>query len=306
MRKCYQFAAQFDDYSYFHCIANATRKHHQSDRVSFDDRDKDYLLGLLKRLEKLYAGIEVLQYCVMGTHVHIVLAANNKLKISRKEVKELYEEYHRGNHEMDARSEFCYRYRLRLNDVSQFMRDFQWTSATHFNSIRRIAGKHRFGSIWNPKFNCGQLEGGKAVRQCSLYVAMNPVRANLVLKAETYKWSSWGERKMSGKHPHQRALKKYFSRNKFDERNYTDMIAMFGEKIESLEAAHAKKREDRKYKYSKHERKYLNENPIWHEKKFIGDKEFCKKMRGLGSNSTGSNTAAEACGQSPGLSPPLT
>jgi len=76
MRKCYQISAHINDYSYFHCIANATRKHHQSDLVRFDNRDKDYLLGLLNRL-----------------------------------------------------------YKKRLNDVSQFMRDFQWHSATHLKSI---------------------------------------------------------------------------------------------------------------------------------------------------------------------------
>jgi len=76
MRKRYELASKIDEYSYFHCIANATRKHHQEDSISFDERDKDYLLALLKRLEKLYAGIEVLQYVIMGTHTHLVLAQN--------------------------------------------------------------------------------------------------------------------------------------------------------------------------------------------------------------------------------------
>ena len=88
MRKRYELSSKINDYSYFHCIANATRKQHQSDEVSFDERDKDYLLGLIHRLEKLYAGVEVLQYCVMGTHTHLVLAVNNKLEITRKEVKD--------------------------------------------------------------------------------------------------------------------------------------------------------------------------------------------------------------------------
>ena len=280
MRKQYKLSAEIDEYSYFHCIANATRKHHQSDQVSFDERDKNYLLSLLQRLEKLYAGIEVLQYCIMGTHVHLVLGQNNKMDISRKEVKELYEEFHNGLHDMDARSDQCFSYRKRLNDISCFMRDFQWYSATHFNAIRRIAGKLRFGSIWDPKFNCGLLEGGKAVRQCSLYVAMNPVRANLVIKAEVYKWSSWGERKLSGKDPHERALKKYFVRYNDGERTYNVMIELFGKKIDNLEAAQARKREQFSHKYSKHEQKYLKENPLWHEKKFIGSKKFCQEMRG--------------------------
>ena len=280
MRKRYKLSSEIAECSYFHCIANATRKQHESDEVSFDDRDKDYLLALLKRLEKLYAGIEVLQYVIMGTHIHLILCQKNKLEISRKKVKELYEEFHNGRHDMDARSDFCFRYQKRLNDISCFMHDLQWYSATHFNAIRHIAGKLRFGSIWNPKFNSGLLEGGKAVRQCSLYVAMNPVRANLTVKAESYKWSSWGERALSGKDPHKRALKKYFSRFKYDERNYTQMLKSFGEEIEALEAAHAKKREISTHKYSKHETKYLAENPLWHAKKFIGSKEFCTEMRG--------------------------
>jgi len=291
MRKRYELSSKINDYSYFHCIANATRKHHEEDQVSFDDRDKDYLLALLKRLEKLYAGIDVLQYVIMGTHIHLVLGQNNHLEISRKEVKELYEEFHNGRHDMDARSDFCYRYRKRLNDISCFMHDLQWHSATHFNAIRRIAGKHRFGSIWNPKFNCGLLEGGKAVRQCSLYVAMNPVRANLTIKAECYKWSSWGERKLSGKDPHQRALKKYFSRFKYDERTYTDMIKQFGDRIEHLEVAYAIKMKKVTHIYSDHEKKYLNENLLWSCTKFIGSKEFRAEMRGLSPPVTDSEMA---------------
>jgi len=281
MRGRYRLSFESNDYSYFHCIANATRKHHQSDKVSFDDRDKDYLLGLLQRLEKLYAGVEVLQYVILGTHIHLVLCQKNKLKISRAEVKERYDEYHQGRHIMDARSGFCYRFRDRLNDISCFMHDYLWMSSTHFNGIRRIAGKHRFGSIWNPKFNSGLLQGGKAVNQCSLYVAMNPVRANLVCRAETYKWSSWGERKISGQDPHARSLKKYFSRFKYEERNYTDMMNKFGDKIEALEKAHALKKVKRDRKYTHHEKKYLVENPLWHKKKFIGDREFVNEARGL-------------------------
>ena len=58
MRKHYKLSSEQNDYCYFHCIANATRKHHQADQVSFNDRDKDYLLALLHRPEKLFAGIE--------------------------------------------------------------------------------------------------------------------------------------------------------------------------------------------------------------------------------------------------------
>ena len=110
---------------------------------------------------------------------------------------------------------------------------------------------------------------------------MNPVRANLVCRAEIYKWSSWGERKTTGKHPNSRALKKYFTKFKYDERTYDDMEKQFGNKIESLEKAYAIKKSKYTYTYSKHEKKYLEENPLWHEKKFIGDKTFVNECRGV-------------------------
>ena len=281
MRAQYKYSYEHNDYSYFHCIANATRKHHQSDQESFSSEDKDYLLELLHQLEKLYVGVEVLQYAIMGTHIHLVLAQNNRLKISRAEVKKLYDEYHQGKHIMDARSNFCYRYRKRLNDISFFMHDYLWTSARYLNRKRIIAGKHRFGSIWNPKHNSSLLQGGKAVRQCSLYVAMNPVRANLVCRAEVYKWSSWGERKIKGKHPHARSLKKYFSRFKGCEKSYDEMIKQFGEKIDALEEAYKRKLKNKEHEYTHREMKYLVENPIWHKSKFIGDVDFLYSARGL-------------------------
>ena len=83
-----------------------------------------------------------------------------------------------------------------------------------------------------------------------------------------------------GKDPHERALKKYFSRHAFGELNYNQMIQEYGEHIEALEYAHKQKRE-RQREYTDLEKKYLHENPLWHEKKFIGSKEFCCTARGL-------------------------
>ena len=84
-----------------------------------------------------------------------------------------------------------------------------------------------------------------------------------VCRAEIYKWSSWGERKITGQDPHARSLKKYFSRFKYEERNYTEMMQQSGDKIEALEKAHALKQIKKTHKLTHHEKKYLEENPLW-------------------------------------------
>ena len=96
---------------------------------------------------------------------------------------------------------------------------------------------------------------------------------------------------LQGKDPHERALKKYFSRFKYDERTYTDMIKQFGDNIEHLEVIHAIKMKTVTHVYSDHEKKYLNENLLWGCTKFIGSKEFRSEMRGLSPPVTDSGMA---------------
>ena len=142
------------------------------------------------------------------------------------------------------------------------MRDLQWYSATLFNNNRKINGRRKRGSLWNPRFRRCTLKGEKALFKCSLYVAMNPVRAGIVKRAEDYKWGSWGERKIrAGSHPHQAAWSKFYCGSEVGGDCFDAMERDFSEALTDLEEAFES--HGRGQKYTSHQALILNNNYFW-------------------------------------------
>jgi len=253
-----------DSVCYFQCIAHTVYRTEDGYAYALNNSDKDMLVGLMKRLEDLYlGGVEVLQYTILDNHLHIILSENKKFEIKASEMKKRYEKFHIKKKYMDARSVFCRQFIQRLNNISCFMRDLQWYSAIFFNNKRTINGHRKRGSLWNPRFRRCTLKGAKALFQCSLYVAMNPVRAGLVKHAEDYSWGSWGERKKyAGSHPHQKAWIKFYCNSELEEDCFSNMEKCFTEALSNLELAHDK--HDCKIdKYDSLQALILNNNYFW-------------------------------------------
>ena len=81
-----------DNVCYFHCIAHTVYRTESDDHYALKESDKDMILGLLKRLEILYAdGVELLQYTILDNHLHIILSENKLFEISPAEMKRRYE-----------------------------------------------------------------------------------------------------------------------------------------------------------------------------------------------------------------------
>ena len=252
-----------DDVCYFHCIAHTVYRTEDGYRFALNDSDKDELLELMKRLEKLYAGgVEVLQYTILDNHLHVILSENKQFQVRASEIKRRYEEFHNKNKLMDARSIFCHKFLQRLNDISCFMRDLQWYSATFFNNKRQINGRRKRGSLWNPRFRRCTLEGKLALLKCSLYIAMNPVRAGIVKRAEDYKWGSWGERKIGRGHPHIAVWKKYYSRRELVDDDFESMERDFAESLKGLEDAFSQ-HANTHHEYNLEQSLILENNYFW-------------------------------------------
>ena len=84
-----------DTVCYFHCIAHTFYRTEAGDHYALTESDKDMLLELMKRLERLYEdGVEVLQYTILDNHLHIILSENKEFKISASEMKKRYEIFH--------------------------------------------------------------------------------------------------------------------------------------------------------------------------------------------------------------------
>jgi hypothetical protein len=77
------------------------------------------------------------------------------------------------------------RYRKRLFDVSEFMRNVQGMYARWYNRTYK-----RRGRLWGDRFKSVLLGDERAVLECVLYVELNPVRAGLVDRPEEFEGAS--------------------------------------------------------------------------------------------------------------------
>lgn len=76
------------------------------------------------------------------------------------------------------------RLRVRMNDVSEFVKTFKETFDRTYKKDHEY-----YGSIWSGRFKSTLVEDGEYLAICRKYVYYNPVRAGIVTSAAEYRWS---------------------------------------------------------------------------------------------------------------------
>ncbi|MBF0245322.1 MAG: transposase [Planctomycetes bacterium] len=130
---------------------------------------------------------EVAGFCVMGNHYHLVVRFSERVELGRKELMKRAKLLYPNTWEAvkgwgDERFQ---RLNNRLFDVSEFVRNIQQGYTKWYN---RAVG--RSGRLWAERFRSTILEDSAAVRDCLLYVDLNPVRAGMVERPEDYEHGS--------------------------------------------------------------------------------------------------------------------
>jgi len=153
------------------------------------------LIEMLQHFSRVYF-CDVASFCVMGNHYHVVARFSKPGQVERKELEQrarlLYpSEVSRRviAHWSEERWE---RFRQRLFDVSEFMRNLQAAYARWYNRVN-----DRRGRFWADRFKSVCLQQGNAVLDCMLYVDLNPIRAGLVERPEEWRGSSVYLREMN-------------------------------------------------------------------------------------------------------------
>ncbi len=116
--------------------------------VEHDDY-RFYLDNLNEQKHRL--GVEVLAYCLMANHVHLIL---------------------RPVHEDKS--------------LSEFMRVLAARQTRYTNKL-----ESRSGTLWEGRFKCSLIDTETYLPACCRYVDLNPVRARAVDDPEDYDWSSY-------------------------------------------------------------------------------------------------------------------
>jgi putative transposase len=64
------------------CPHHITQRGNNKEKVFFDDEDRRLYLDILQRYKNKY-GIKILAYCLMGNHVHILVAPGQEMALAR-------------------------------------------------------------------------------------------------------------------------------------------------------------------------------------------------------------------------------
>ena len=189
----------------YHCISRVVDR-----RFVFEKRERE-AFRMFMRMYENFSGCQVLSYCVMSNHFHILLEVPPSAEsgIADKELlkrlsaiysesftseimKQLSTARADGNEHQVA--EIHRRFTYRMHDLSQFMKGLlirftRWFNRTH----------SRTGTLWEERFRSVIVESGIATRTIAAYIDLNPVRAGMVSDPADYRWSSYGEAIGGGK-----------------------------------------------------------------------------------------------------------
>lgn len=189
----------------YHCVSRVVDR-----RFAFDLDEKEKLRTFMRMYEN-FSGCQVLAYCLMSNHLHVLMevppmpvggltdeallkrlgAIYNEAQVTEvaRELAVARQKVAAGlGDEAVLVGRIHERFTYRMHDLSEFMKGFmqrytQWHNRTH----------KRKGHLWEDRFKSVIVEDGVAAKTMAAYIDLNPVRAGIVEYPEQYRWSSYGE-----------------------------------------------------------------------------------------------------------------
>jgi REP element-mobilizing transposase RayT len=190
---------------YYHCLSRVVDR-----RFIFEEPEKEHFLALMRECEA-FCEVQVLTYCVMSNHFHILTEVPRrpeKLPTAEEVVSKLRRlsghqdvggveqrfAMYREAQDRAGEAEYLGRFHARMWDVSAFMKLLKQRFTQWYNV--RMGRK---GTLWEDRFKSVLVEGaGQTLQAMAAYIDLNPVRAGLVGDPKDYRWSGYGEA-MAGK-----------------------------------------------------------------------------------------------------------
>jgi len=183
-----------------------------------DTEGKDLLLKLVRAYEEVI-GVEVLTFCIMDNHFHLlvrvphrpdgfdvpleVVVARLERALGRESCKLMHRNlaFWRTAKNEAAIEEWRKQQVARMFSLSEFMKAVQLRFSRWFNSRNG-----RRGTLWESRFTSVIVaEEERALRTIAAYIDLNPMRAGMVADPADYRWSGYAGA-MAGKAEARRGL----------------------------------------------------------------------------------------------------
>ena len=187
-------------------------------RYLLDGEGKDFLLKLVRAYEDV-CGVEVLTFCIMDNHFHLlvrvphrpvgfdvpldVVVARLDRALGEESARLMHRnlEFWRTTKNEAAIEEWRQRQVARMFSLSEFMKAVQLRFSRWYNLQ---AGRR--GTLWESRYTSVIVEEEeRALRTMAAYIDLNPVRAGMVPDPADYRWSGYSEA-MAGKARSRRGL----------------------------------------------------------------------------------------------------
>lgn len=170
-----------------------------------DEAAKQMFVKMLRK-QAAFCGLDVLSYCVMGNHFHLLLSVPEKIEISDAELLQRYRVLYDSERCPPSAAKpsalealladgsadgavLRERILARMGDLSVFMRELKQRFVIWYN--RKHGNK---GTIWSQRFTSVIVEPTReALSTVAAYIDLNPVRAKLVTDPAEYAFSSYGQ-----------------------------------------------------------------------------------------------------------------
>ncbi len=170
-------------------ISDETAVYHVMSRTALDgfplgDVEKDFMLDLIRRYAALYL-VEILGFCLMGNHFHLLVKMFPEYKFTDEDIKKRYVGFY-GSDRSFAYGQIP-SLREKLSNLSEFVREIKVGFTRYYN--RR---HNRRGYFWGDRFKSVIVEKGETLINCLAYIDLNPLRAGIVERPEEYRWNSIG------------------------------------------------------------------------------------------------------------------
>lgn len=183
----------------FHVVSRVVDR-----RKIFGEKEKEVFLKIIRQMES-FSGLEVLAYCLMGNHFHLIiyipprpvsiskdeLWKRMKFIYSSQKLRELKGEVEdmKKNGLDSLEQEFYERVSKRMYDLSNYVREIKLRFSKWYNRENE-----RKGTLWEERFKSLLIERNEnALMKVGAYIELNPVRAGLVDQPHEYRWCSYTE-----------------------------------------------------------------------------------------------------------------
>jgi len=186
-----------DGAGYYHCMSRIIEK-----RMILDDLEKEKLLKLMRALAS-FGGLDIISYCFMTNHFHILMHVPAPQTLSDDELlarllfihtkqevdliaKQLKDFRTQG--QAAAAETLRANYTYRMYNISEFFKAFKQQFSQYYNTR-----EGRCGPLWEQRFKSILVEGSRdALLAIAAYIDLNPVRAGLAPDPKNYRYCSYG------------------------------------------------------------------------------------------------------------------